>query len=257
MPQVEKEKKPTGRIRRFVPILVVGVLAVAVFGSGLHRAIDFDAIASQYTSLQTYVGENPLVAGLAAVAFYAVFTTLCIPAGWLVTVTIGLIFGWLAGSVLVVIGATLGASVLFFATKLALADFFKARAGNLLNRMAAGFREDAWSYMLFLRLAPVFSFTLVNVVPAILNVPFRIYFLTTAVGIIPGTVAYAFAGEGLRSIVRARAEACAASVPPCGEGLSPGDLVTREIVIAFALLSVVALLPVVIKRVRGQKKLPE
>jgi uncharacterized membrane protein YdjX (TVP38/TMEM64 family) len=114
--------------------------------------------------------------------------------------------------------------------------------------MAEGFRSDAVSYMLFLRLAPVFPFILVNVVPAILGVPFVTYLWTTFVGIIPGVLAYTFAGEGLRSIVHDRAAACAANVPPCGTPLTAGDLLTPQIGIAFALLAMVSLIPIVVKR---------
>lgn len=120
--------------------------------------------------------------------------------------------------------------------------------------MGKGFREDATSYMLFLRLAPVFPFTLINVVPAILGVRLSTFAWTTFVGIIPGVTAYAFAGEGLRSIVSERAAACAIDQPPCGTALSPADLVTKEILIAFALLGVVSLLPVVLKRLRRSDK---
>jgi uncharacterized membrane protein YdjX (TVP38/TMEM64 family) len=119
--------------------------------------------------------------------------------------------------------------------------------------MADGFREDATSYLLFLRLTPLFPFWLVNAVPAILGVNFVTFAWTTFVGIIPGTVAFGFAGEGLRSIVADRAVACMAGIDPCGQPLAAGDLVTTEILIAFALLGLVSLLPVLLRRVRRGK----
>jgi uncharacterized membrane protein YdjX (TVP38/TMEM64 family) len=192
-------------------------------------------------------------AALIATLIYAGATAVSFPAAWLLTVAFGLVFGWITASLIVVVGATAGAAILFWVARHGLADFFRHRAGNVMNKMAAGFREDATSYMLFLRLAPVFPFTLVNVVPAILNVSFSTFLWTTFVGIIPGVIAYSYAGEGLRSIVGERAAACAADIAPCGEALSPGDLVTREILIAFILLGIVSLIPVVLRRLRASK----
>lgn len=240
-------------LKRGLPLAVLAVLIVGFFASGLHNQISFDELARHYGELTQFVANNLALAMLAAIALYILAVASAFPAAWLLTVAYGLIFGWVLGSVVVVIGATIGASVLFFVAGSVLADFYRQKAGKWLNTMAEGFRADATNYLLFLRLAPVFPFLLVNVVPAILGVPFWTYLWTTAVGIIPGTIAYAFAGEGLRSIVGERAQACAANIAPCGEALTPGDIVTPEILIAFALLAVVSLLPVVLKRLRRQK----
>lgn len=242
------------RLKNLAPLGILLLVVALVFGLGLHRELSFDAIALRYAAMTGWVTGNPVLAFFGTLAVYAAATAISFPAGWLLTVTAGLVLGWVLGAMAVVLGATLGATLLFLATRLALADFFRARAGTALNRMAKGFREDAVSYMLFLRLAPVFPFTLVNVVPAILGVPLKIYLPTTLLGIIPGTVAYAFAGEGLRSIVADRAAACTADLPPCGAPLSPGDLITPQILIAFGLLGAVSLLPVLIKRLRGRNE---
>jgi len=236
--------------RRFLPLAVIVVLIAVVLQSGLAGLVNFDEIARRYADMTQWVDANPLLAFASTLVIYAAATSVSFPLAWLLTVAAGLLLGWAEGAAAVVLGATLGACTLFWATRLALADFFRARAGNILNKMADGFREDATSYLLFLRLAPVFPFTLVNVVPAILGVRFTTYAWTTLIGIIPGTIAYAFAGEGLRSIVGDRAAACAANVAPCGEPLAARDLVTTEIIIAFALLSLVSLLPVLLKRLR-------
>jgi len=252
---VQKKHPIAGKVswRKFLPLAVLGVVIAGFFLSGLHKKISFDEIAIRYGALAGWVDAKPLTAILTAITVYAVATAISFPAPWILTVTIGLIFGWVIGAASIVVGATLGASVLFFVTRLALADFFRARAGDVLNRMAEGFRKDAVSYMLFLRLAPVFPFTLVNVVPAVLGVPFRIFFFTTALGIVPGTIAYTFAGEGLRSIVAERAQACAAGIPPCGQALTPGDFVTPQVLIALGLLGMVSLLPVLVKGIRRQQ----
>lgn len=239
--------------RRLMPLAVLAVLVVGFFASGLHNQISFDELALRYAELTGFVEANLPLALLAAAGLYALAVAAAFPAAWLLTVGYGLVFGWALGTAAVVVGATVGASILFIVAGSLLADFYRKKAGGRLNAMAEGFRSDEASYMLFLRLAPVFPFVLVNVVPAILGVRFTTFVWTTAVGIIPGAIAYAFAGEGLRSIIGERAAACAAEVAPCGEALTPGQIVTPQILIAFSLLAVVSLIPVVLKRLRRAK----
>jgi uncharacterized membrane protein YdjX (TVP38/TMEM64 family) len=253
MTQIAQKRTPTGgnaRLKRLAPLGVLIAVIVLVFASGLNRQITFDNIAIQYGALERLVAGHALIAPLAAIAIYALATAVSLPAGSLLTVTAGLVFGWILASIVVVIGATIGACLLFMAAATGLAGFFRERAGDRLNAMAEGFRKDATSYMLFLRLTPIFPFWLVNAVPAILGVRFLTFAWTTFVGIIPGTIAFAFAGEGLRSIVATRAEACAQGIDPCGTPLGAGDLVTPQILIALSLLGLVSLLPVLLKRLR-------
>lgn len=236
--------------QRAIPLAVIVLLVIAVFATGIHREFGLDAIAMRYAWARGLVDAHPIATVLATVAVFVVFVSLSIPGAWLLTVATGLVFGWVAGSAIVTIGATLGASVLFLVARTVLADFVRKRAGPWLDAMAEGFRDNAISYLFFLRLAPVVPFTLVNLAPALLGVPYRIFAFTTFFGIMPGTIAYAFAGEGLRSLVAERAVACAEGRPPCGDPFAPSDLVTPQILIAFMLLAVVSLLPVVLKRLR-------
>lgn len=240
--------------RRWLPlgVLVLGIALFFLFD--LDRFLDFDELARWYGALEALRAESPVLAVLIGAAIYAGATAISVPAGWLLTVAMGLVFGWAMGTAIVVLSATLGACVLFLAARTALADFFRRRAAPWLNTLAEGFRIDAASYLLSLRLMPVVPFSLLNVVPAILGVKFSIFFWTTLFGIIPGSIAYAFAGEGLRSVVAERGEACAAGMPPCGEPLRAGDLVTPQVLIALFLLAIVSLVPVVLKRLRPHKR---
>ncbi|MGL4975055.1 MAG: TVP38/TMEM64 family protein, partial [Bosea sp. (in: a-proteobacteria)] len=119
-----------------------------------------------------------------------------------------------------------------------------------------GFREDAASYMLFLRLVPVFPFWLVNLAPALAGVPLSTFLWTTLVGIVPGTFAFAFAGAGLDSVVAAqaaaRASCLAAGRTDCSAGLDLKALVTPQLLTAFALLGLVALVPVIWRKLKAR-----
>lgn len=239
--------------RRFAPLALLVLGLGAALASGVELGTGLDAVATNYASLVAWIAAEPLLASLVAFLVYAVATAVSFPAAWALTVAFGLLLGWLWASVVVIFGATFGAVGIFLATRLAFADYFRARAGGWVRMLAEGFNRDAFSYMLFLRLVPAVPFVMVNIVPAVVGVPLRVFALSTLVGIVPGVIAYAFAGEGLKSIVAERAEACAAGMPPCGTPLAAASFVTPETVTALVLLSVLALLPVVIRRLRRDK----
>jgi uncharacterized membrane protein YdjX (TVP38/TMEM64 family) len=232
--------------------VIVG-LVILFFALGFKDHLGIDALARRYAEIEGWRASHPIGSAALAILLYAGVTAIALPAGALLTVAIGVVFGWALGASIVVIGATIGAIILFLAARTALEPFFRARAGKFLTRFADGFRSDAASYLLFLRLVPLMPFWLLNVIPALLGVKLTTFAWTTLAGIVPGTIAYAYAGEGLRSIVAERAAACEANIAPCGTPFAVGDLVTREILIAMVLLALVALLPVVLKRWRGHK----
>jgi uncharacterized membrane protein YdjX (TVP38/TMEM64 family) len=173
-----------------------------------------------------------------------------------VTATGGLLFGWLVGGIVSVIGATAGATVLFLIARSAVGGMLGERSAPWLTKLRQGFKEDALSYLLFLRLVPAFPFWFVNVAPAVLGVPLKTFVLGTFVGILPATFAFASAGAGLDSIiVAAKAEfaQCVAEkgVGACKLTVNASSLVTRELLLACLLLGVVALIPVALRRWRN------
>jgi uncharacterized membrane protein YdjX (TVP38/TMEM64 family) len=154
-----------------------------------------------------------------------------------------------------VIAATIGATLIFLVAKSSLGEALAAKAGPWIAKLKDGFQENALSYLLFLRLVPAFPFWLVNLAPALLGVPLGTYVLGTLLGIIPGTAAFSIAGAGLGSVVEAQNQiykACvekngANAATMCDYRIDTSALVTRELLIAFAVLGVVALIPVVLK----------
>jgi len=140
-----------------------------------------------------------------------------------------------------VVAATIGATILFIAAKTALGDLLRAKAGPFLQKMEAGFREDALSYLLVLRLIPLFPFFIVNLVPAFLGVSLRVFVIATFGGIIPGSFVYATVGAGLGSIFDAGGE------------FSASGILTPEIITALVGLAVLALLPVAYKRYKAKR----
>jgi uncharacterized membrane protein YdjX (TVP38/TMEM64 family) len=247
---------PATWLRRLWPLLLLAAVAVLVVGMGWHRYLTLEHLAVNRESLRALIEDHYLLAMTVFTVVYAITVALSIPGGVVLTIGGGFLFGWFLGGVLSVVGATIGATAVFLVARSALRDVLITKAGPKLQRFAEGFREDAMSYLLFLRLIPVFPFWLVNLAPGLLGVSFWTYVLTTFVGIIPGTFAFALAGNGLDSVFDAQQasyESCLAKAgegghDSCEFGIDPGALLTTDVVVAVVALGVVALIPVVAKK---------
>ncbi|WP_306119833.1 MULTISPECIES: TVP38/TMEM64 family protein [unclassified Roseitalea] len=230
--------------RRFAPLAVILAGLVFAYLMGWQRFFSIAFLAESRESLTAFVQANYLLATGGFAVLYALAVAFSFPAASVLTIFGGFLFGWLVGGLLVAVGATTGATAIFLAARSAFGDFLRARVGGRVKALADGFEEDAFSYLLVLRLAPVFPFFVINIAPALFNVPLRVYVLATFIGILPGTFAYAYLGQGVGSVLEA-AEAA-------GTTVTLGDLVTSEITLAFVALAVVAAIPLVVKRLRGR-----
>jgi len=230
------------RARRLLPLALLAVALIAFFALGLQDWIDLDALRRHRLWLAAQVREHYLLALMAYVAIYALVIAVSVPGGAALTIAGGFLFGQIVGCAATVVAATLGATALFLAARTALGDPLRARAGPWLRRLEQGFAENALSYLLVLRLVPLFPFFVVNLVPAFLGVRLRTYVLGTFLGIIPGTFVYAAVGAGLGALFEA------------GGDISVQNVLSPQIVVALVGLALLALLPVAYKRVVRRRR---
>jgi uncharacterized membrane protein YdjX (TVP38/TMEM64 family) len=226
------------------------------FAMGWHNEVTLENIVELRDRFHHAIAQHAVLAVLGFIVVYAGMVALSLPCGLILTLTGGLLFGWLVGGLASVTGATAGATIVFLVARTALGESLSERAAPWLAKLRAGFKEEALSYLLFLRLVPAFPFWFVNIAPAILGVPLRTYVLATFLGIIPATFAFASVGAGLDSVIaKAKAEhaACLATkaAHACALKLHAGSLVTRELILALVLVGVLALIPVVLKKWRS------
>ena len=258
-PAMNSAAGDSGRLRRLLPLLVLVALMVLVFAMGWQKYLSFKTIGVNYDWLKSSIADHFVAALLAYALIYIAVVALSLPGGLIMTLSGGLLFGWQLGAITTVIAATIGATMLFLVAKTSFGESLAAKAGPWLASMRDGINENALSYLLFLRLVPAFPFVAVNLAPALLGVPLRTYVLATFFGIMPGTTAFSFAGAGLGSVVEAQNmiyQACLATKPAnpdtaCPYKIDTSALVTKELLIAFAVLGVVALIPVALKYFRG------
>jgi uncharacterized membrane protein YdjX (TVP38/TMEM64 family) len=242
------------KIKKYMPLLVIGVVFLSFFIFGLDKYLSFSYISENRDRLLALVEEHYVLALIAYFLFYIVAVAASLPGGLLITISGGFLFGWFVGGLVTVFAATIGASILFLVATTSLGDVLRARAGPWLNKLEKGFGQNAFSYLLFLRLVPAFPFWLINIAPAFLGIPLRTYVIATFIGIIPGTFVFAFLGRGLDSIIveqRVTYEACVNSGKvDCTYNFEVGSLITPEIILSFVALGAISLLPVIVKRFR-------
>jgi len=187
--------------RRWLPLGVLLAGFTLFFIVGGQRYASFEMLRSYRGLLMQLVAAHAWLAPLVYMLAYAAMAACSLPGGAVATLLGGFLFGPVLGTLYVVLGATLGATLLFLVARTTIGAVLSARAGPVLHKMEAGFRENALSYLLVLRLIPLFPFWLVNLVPALLNVPLGTYVLATFFGIIPATFAFALAGSSVAGVL--------------------------------------------------------
>ncbi|MFZ2103593.1 MAG: TVP38/TMEM64 family protein [Oricola sp.] len=234
--------KRASALRRFAPLAVIVAGLVFAYAMGWQRFFSLTFLADSREMLQAFVADNYALSLAGFAAAYALAVAFSVPAASVLTIFSGFLFGWLVGGIVVAFAATAGATVVFLAARSAFGDFLRDKVGARVRRLAEGFEKDAFSYLLVLRLAPIFPFFVMNIAPALFHVSLRTYVTATFIGILPGTFAYAYLGQGIDSVlVAARA---------AGNEVTVADLVTRDITLAFLVLAAFAAIPPIVKRFR-------
>jgi uncharacterized membrane protein YdjX (TVP38/TMEM64 family) len=249
----------THGLRRVLPLIVVVAALAVVFASGLYRDLSLDAVVRHHAAIEGVVAAHRAAAFVAYVGLYIAVVALSVPGALVLTVAGGLVFGTILGALGAVVGATIGATIIFLIARGAVGEILLRRAGPTVEKLAAGFRENSFCYLLFLRLVPLFPFWLVNLVPALAGVRAPPFVAATALGIIPGSLVFAFFGSGLDSVIDAQDvayKAClAAGNIDCRLGFDVHALASPRVVAAFIVLGLFALVPVVVKHFKASHRL--
>jgi uncharacterized membrane protein YdjX (TVP38/TMEM64 family) len=221
-----------------LPLLLVFGAIVAAVGLGVPNALSWAALGARQAALTQATQTDPVASLLLYVGGYAVVVALSIPVGVVMSVAGGLLFGTVLGGAAAVVGATLGALLLFLVVRLALSAVLARRFGTLLARIRPGLERDGFSYLLALRLIPVFPFWLVNLAPALVGMRLLPYAAATLFGVIPGTVVFASLGAGVGGVLAA------------GERPNVGVLFSPHVLGPLIGLAALSLLPVLWRRWR-------
>lgn len=193
----ETQDKQTPLLVKLWPLYLIAGGLIAAWQFGLFEYLSLETLRDQQEVLTAFVANNLILAIALYIVIYATATLFMMPGALWITIAGGFLFGLIGGSVLTVIGATTGASLLFFAARSSLGGALRKMAGSYAEKVEAEFKSSPLSYMFAMRFIPAMPFPVANVVPALLGAKYRDYALTTCLGIIPGVVAYTSIGSGL------------------------------------------------------------
>lgn len=233
------KKKPLWQ--RLLPLGVILVALGLLFATGLNDYVSISALKEYRGDLIAFRNDHYALALILLIAAYAALVAISFPGAGLLTIFSGFLFGTWVGGLAVLIGATTGATIIFFVVKTSFGDALREKAGPWVKKFEQGFKEGELNYLFILRLVPAFPFWLVNIVPSVLGVSVRNYVLTTFFGIMPGTFVYASIGNG------------AGRTLDQGKDLDLGVIFQPYVLGPIIGLILLSLIPIIVKRVRGRK----
>jgi uncharacterized membrane protein YdjX (TVP38/TMEM64 family) len=190
-------------LSRWLPAVVVIAIVVACLLLGVRTDTAFQVLAKNRELLLQSVAGLGLFAPVVFIAVYVAAAALSIPLGAIMTVTGGFLFGTLAGGLYSLLGATAGGTILFLVARTSFGSSLQHRAGPMLQKVEAGFRENAANYLFVLRIVPLFPFWFVNLVAAFFGLRLRTFVIVSLLGMAPASFVYAYLGAGIGAVIEA------------------------------------------------------
>ncbi len=221
-------------VGKIAVVLAIGVAVAAFFYFDLGRFLSLQALKDNRDYLLSFTETHSAAAAALFVLIYIAVAGLSLPGAVILTLAGGFLFGFAWGTLFVNLGATTGATLAFLASRYLLRDWVERKFGKWLGPVQQGFEKNAFSYLMTLRLIPLFPFFVVNLVSGLTRMNVGAYVAATAIGIIPGSFVYAYAGRQLGAINSLK------------------DIASPGVIGAFVLLGLLALVPNLYKKWSGK-----
>jgi uncharacterized membrane protein YdjX (TVP38/TMEM64 family) len=213
-----------------VALCILAGLA-AFFLLDLDHYLSLEAVKTNRDRLLAYTEAHYASAVIAFIALYCLQTIFSLPGAAMFTLAGGFLFGPLAGTLYANLGATSGAALAFLVSRYLFHDWVEARFSRRLGPLQEGFARNAFGYMLSLRLVPIFPFFIINLLSGLTRIRLGTFVAATAIGIIPASFVYAYAGRQLGTIN------------------SLGEIASPRVLLAFTLLGLLSLVPVLYRKI--------
>ncbi len=172
---------------------LLALIFLLVFAGGLALAWLFDG-ATSIDALQARIASLGVWAPVGFVLLYAIGTVVMIPGG-IFDVAGGVLFGPIFGSIVNLAGASLGAAGGFLIARYVGADWIARRGGPRVQKVVKSVKDDGWRFVAFVRLVPIFPYTIVNYLLGLTGISFLQYMLATVFFMLPSTVIYTWIGH--------------------------------------------------------------
>ncbi len=209
-------------VRHFGRILLILLLGIGITLAVVYRG-QFGGEA-----LEAWVRAAGGAAPWLFIALFALATVLFVPSSVMMLAG-GALFGPFWGTLYNLIGATTGAVFAFIAARYIASGWVRQQTHARLRQIMRGVEEEGWRFLAFARLVPVFPFDLLNYAFGLTRIPLFIYTVATFAFLAPGALAYAYLGFAGRELVE-------------------GDAAPPQVILAFAILGAITLLPILARR---------
>jgi uncharacterized membrane protein YdjX (TVP38/TMEM64 family) len=214
-------------------LLFLGIASIVYYDPGQYLTIE--NLKTNRDLLESFYQDNNLIMIGGYIAIYMMIGLFLLPGSTFLSIGAGVIFGPALGTMVVNIGSTLGATLAFLVSRYLLQDWIEKRFSKKIQSVNDNLCENPANCVLFLRLVPLFPFFAVNISLSLSQVPLRYFFFGTMIGTLPATFVYVNAGNNLASIN------------------SFSDLMSVQVWGALTLLGMLALVPIIYKKIKSKK----
>ena len=223
----------SGTIKRLALLIIIVVLIIGLRFTGIGSQLTLENLQANAARLRDFSDNHFLASVLAFILIYIIVTGFSLPGALILTLAGGYLYKTLLAAVFVNIGATAGATLAFVFARYIAGTWIQQKYADKLSGFNAELDKNGPSYLLTMRLIPVFPFFLINLFAGLTRIPLRTFVWTTSLGILPGSLVYAYAGQQLGNIHNIK------------------DIFTTRILIAFLLLAGLAILPAIIRKLKN------
>jgi uncharacterized membrane protein YdjX (TVP38/TMEM64 family) len=186
--------------KKIILIFFLIAVIVAIRLSPLGDILTFDNLKKNREVFFAFVQGHYLQSVAAYIAAYIIIVALSIPGAGIMTLAGGFLFGVLSATLYIDIGATIGATLAFLTARYLLGTWLQEKYRRQLGAFNAEMEKNGPRYLLTVRLIPLFPFFMINFLSGLTSIPVKTFVWTTALGIVPVTIIFAYAGRQIGTI---------------------------------------------------------
>lgn len=222
---------------------LIGLIAAALFIKfglayvGLFKSLNLGAVRINRQVFLNFAQRHYFLAALIYMMLM-VMSAFFLPAALPLTLIGGFVFGVVPAVVFINISSVAGSSLAFLLARHAAGKRLQKKYGDKLAVFNRELARNGHIYLLFLRISPVLPFFLVNYLAGLTRIRLRTLVWTTSLGMLPGSIAFTYAGSQLGAIK------------------STHDLYSPRVMIAYVLIALIILFPVIVKKYKKKMKGP-
>lgn len=216
--------------------IVAGCIALWFYFTVIRHHLTLTTIKLYRDWFLTYAHAHPVKSRALYASAYFALVSCFFPAGAILNLLGGFLFGSIEGVIYANIAATLGSILNFFIVRYIIAEPLHKKYAVALKSFNAAFKKNGVNYLLSVRLMAIFPFPFSNTLIGLTNVPLKTYIWTTMLGILPGQALFVFMGKQLGTIT------------------SIGQILTPQVWTVFFALAGCALLPTLLKKKKSKEE---